>query len=64
MGKRIAQSFMGYQTTSRWLTEATPFALAYGMEVIIPTKIGMPTAKTVIQDQRDNLQFFASNHYL
>ena len=55
MGKRIAQSFMGYQTTSRWLTEATPFALAYGMEVIIPTKIGMPTAKTVIQDQRDNL---------
>ena len=33
---------------------ATPFALAYGMEVIIPTEIGMPTAKTVVQDQRDN----------
>ena len=33
---------------------ATPFALAYGMEAIIPTEIGMPTAKTVVQDQRDN----------
>nr|CAN80429.1 hypothetical protein VITISV_013811 [Vitis vinifera] len=33
---------------------ATPFALAYGMEVIILTKIGMPTTKTIVQDQMDN----------
>ena len=24
------------------------------MEAIIPTKIGMPTAKIVVQDQKDN----------
>ncbi|KAL6347373.1 hypothetical protein AAG906_017112 [Vitis piasezkii] len=34
--------------------EATPFALAYWMEAIIQTKIGMPTAKTAVQGQRDN----------
>ncbi|RVW13311.1 hypothetical protein CK203_088988 [Vitis vinifera] len=43
-----------YRTTSRRPTGATPFALAYGMEAIIPTKIGMPTVKTIVQDQRDN----------
>ena len=37
-----------YRTTSRWPTGATPFALAYGMKVIIPTEIDMPTAKTVV----------------
>ena len=44
-----------YRTTSRWPTEATPFALTYGMEVIIPTKISMLTAKKSVQDQRDNI---------
>ena len=33
---------------------ATSFALAYGMEVIIPTEIEMSIAKTVVQDQKDN----------
>ena len=43
-----------YRTTSRWSMKTTPFILAYGMEAIIPTKIGMPTAKIVVQDQMDN----------
>ena len=43
-----------YRTTSRRPTGATPFALAYGMEVIIPTEIDMSIAKTVVQDQKDN----------
>ena len=43
-----------YRTTSKQLIGATPFALAHGMKAIIPTEIGMPTAKTVVQDQGDN----------
>ena len=31
-----------YRTTSRRPTGVSPFALTYGMEAIIPTKIGMP----------------------
>ena len=43
-----------YRTTSRWPMGATLLALAYAMKAIIPTAIGMPIAKTVVQDQRDN----------
>ena len=43
-----------YWATSKLPIGATHFALAYRMEVIIPTEIDMPTAKTTMQDQRDN----------
>ena len=43
-----------YRTIFRWPTGATLFALSYGMKVIIPIEIGMPIAKTVVQDQKDN----------
>ena len=43
-----------YRTTSKRPTRATPFTLAYGMEVVIPIEIGMPTAKTVMRGQRDD----------
>ena len=37
------------RTTLRQLTGNTPFTLAYGMDAIIPKKIGMPTAQTIVQ---------------
>ena len=37
-----------YRTTPRRLTGTTPFALAYGMDAVIPTEIGMPIAQTVV----------------
>ena len=37
-----------YKTTSRRPTGVSPFALAYGMEAIIPTKIGIPTLQTEV----------------
>ncbi|RVW97024.1 hypothetical protein CK203_032400 [Vitis vinifera] len=45
-----------YRTTPERPTGTIHFALAYGMEAIIPTEIGMPTAKTVIQGQRNENQ--------
>ena len=53
-GKLVDKLLWAYQTTSRLPMRSTPFALAYRMEVIIPTEIGMPTTKTTVQDQRDN----------
>ena len=35
-----------YRTTARKPTGISPFALTYGMEAIIPTKIGLPTIRT------------------
>ena len=31
----------------------TPFALAYGTNVVIPTEVGMPTARNTVQGQRN-----------
>ena len=36
--------------------ENTPFVLAYGMNAIISTEIGMPIARTVVQGQMDEDQ--------
>ena len=37
----------------------TPFAIAYRIEVVIPTEIGMPSARTAVQGQRDEGQELA-----
>ncbi|XP_071933287.1 uncharacterized protein [Coffea arabica] len=34
-----------YRTTPRTATQETPFALVYGVEAVIPAKIGMPSAR-------------------
>ena len=35
-----------YRTTARKPNGISPFALTYGMEVVIPTEIGLPTIQT------------------
>ena len=42
-----------YRTTPGRPTGNTPFALAYGMDAVIPTEIGLPTIQTVVQGQSD-----------
>ena len=42
-----------YRTTPRRPTGNTPFALAYGMDAIIPTEIGLPTIRTEAGRQDD-----------
>ncbi|RVW99894.1 hypothetical protein CK203_024826 [Vitis vinifera] len=42
-----------YRTTPGRPTGTTPFVLTYGMDAVIPTKIGMPTTRTTIEDQKD-----------
>ena len=40
-----------YRTTALWPTGISPFVLTYGMEAIVPTKIGMPTLQNNITKQ-------------
>ncbi|KAL6329139.1 hypothetical protein AAG906_007685 [Vitis piasezkii] len=42
-----------YRTTPGRPTGNTPFALAYGTDAVIPTEVGMPTARTAVQGQRN-----------
>ena len=43
-----------YRTTPRRSTGETPFALAYGMEAVIPLEIGLPTLKTELVESNTN----------
>lgn len=43
-----------YQTTPRRSTRETPFALDYGMEVVIPLEIGLPTLRTELAENSSN----------
>ena len=45
-----------YRTTPRRPIGNTHFTLAYRMDAVIPTEIGMPTARTAVQGHRDEWQ--------
>ena len=45
-----------YRTKARRPTDISLFTLTYGMEAIVPTKIGMPTLPTDIPEQ-SNTEF-------
>ena len=40
-----------YRTTARKPIGISPFSITYGMEVIIPTEIGMPTIRADVPEQ-------------
>ena len=42
-----------YRTTPRRPIGNTPFVLAYGMDVVIPMEISLPTIRTVVRGQKD-----------
>ena len=42
-----------YRTTPGRPIGNTPFALAYGMDPVIPTEIGLPTTRTEVGQQDD-----------
>ena len=46
MGRRTSRGPLGLQNDRRKTNWYIPFALTYGIEAIIPTKIGMPTLRT------------------
>ncbi|RVW45604.1 hypothetical protein CK203_091541 [Vitis vinifera] len=51
--EKLSGVLWAYRTTPGRPTGNTPFALTYGTDVVIPTEVGMPTARTVVQGQRN-----------
>uniref|UniRef100_A0A2N9HPS3 RNase H type-1 domain-containing protein n=1 Tax=Fagus sylvatica TaxID=28930 RepID=A0A2N9HPS3_FAGSY len=43
-----------HRTTKRRSTGETPFALAYGVEAVIPLEVGLPTTRTTEYDVEEN----------
>lgn len=46
--KELPDVLWAYRTTHGRPTGNTPFVIAYGIDAVIPTEIGMPTARTVV----------------
>lgn len=53
MGRKATRHLVAYRTTPERPIGNTPFALTYRLDAIIPTEIGMPTARTAVQGQKD-----------
>ncbi|RVW90565.1 hypothetical protein CK203_030965 [Vitis vinifera] len=51
--KELSGALWAYRTTPGRPTGNTPFALAYGMDAVIPTEIGLPTIRTEAAKQDD-----------
>ena len=51
--KELSDVLCAYRTTLGQPTGNTPFALAYNIDVVIPTKIGLPTIQTIVRGQND-----------
>ena len=47
---KLPSMLWAYRTTNSWPTRVIPFALAYDMEVIIPTEIGMSIVRMTMQE--------------
>lgn len=54
--EKLLDILWAYQTTPGRPIGNTHFALAYGMDSVIPTKIGMPMSRIAMQGQRDEDQ--------
>ena len=50
-----------FRTTPRNPTRETPFSLTYGVEVVIPFEIGLPTLHSEEFDQENNMQALAKD---
>ena len=51
--EELPRVLWAYRTTARKPTGVSPFALTYGMEAVIPTKIGLPTIRTATLDSEN-----------
>jgi hypothetical protein len=57
--KELPSVLWTHRTTVRKSTGETPFAMAYGVETVIPLEVGIPTTRTTdfaVETNEDNLR--------
>ncbi|KAL0307750.1 UNVERIFIED_CONTAM: hypothetical protein Sangu_3013300 [Sesamum angustifolium] len=48
--ERIGEALWAYRTTVRTPTQATPYALVYGVEAVLPLEQRIPSLRIAIQE--------------
>ena len=54
--EELSNVLWAYRTTPRRPTGETPFALAYGLEAVIPLEVGLPTIRSEVFEELNNNQ--------
>ncbi|XP_074297455.1 uncharacterized protein LOC141628182 [Silene latifolia] len=52
--ERIGEALWAYRTTYKTRTQATPYALVYGVEAVLPLELQIPSLRIAIQEGLTN----------
>ncbi|XP_049414758.1 uncharacterized protein LOC125877536 [Solanum stenotomum] len=60
--EKLPYALLGYRTTIRTSTGATPYMLVYGSEAIIPAEVEIPSLKIIQEVGLDDAEWIRSRH--
>ncbi|XP_049397224.1 uncharacterized protein LOC125861347 [Solanum stenotomum] len=60
--EKLLYALLGYRTTIRTSTGATPYMLVYGSEAVIPTKVEIPSLRIIQEVGLDDAKWIRSRH--
>ncbi|XP_070002124.1 uncharacterized protein [Nicotiana sylvestris] len=60
--EKLPFALLGYRTTVRTYTRATPYMLVYGIEAVIPAKVEIPSLRVIHEAELSDVEWIRS-HY-
>ncbi|XP_070001988.1 uncharacterized protein [Nicotiana sylvestris] len=60
--EKLSFSLLGYRTTTRTSTGATPNMLVYGTEVVIPAEVEIPSLRIIQEVELDDAEWVKSRY--
>ncbi|XP_060177847.1 uncharacterized protein LOC132607786 [Lycium barbarum] len=60
--EQLPYALLGYHTTARTSTGATPHLLVYGTEVFIPAEVEIPSLRIIQEAELDNAEWFLARY--
>ncbi|XP_060177812.1 uncharacterized protein LOC132607745 [Lycium barbarum] len=60
--EKLPYALLGYRTTARTSTGATPYMLVYGSEAVIPAEIEIPSLRIIEDVGLDDAEWIRSRH--
>ncbi|XP_070010010.1 uncharacterized protein [Nicotiana sylvestris] len=60
--EKLSFALLGYRTTVRTSTGATPYMLVYGTEAVIPAKVEIPSPRIIQEAELDDAEWVKSRY--
>ncbi|XP_059288235.1 uncharacterized protein LOC132041545 [Lycium ferocissimum] len=60
--KQLPYALLGYRTTARTLTGATPYQLVYGTEAVIPAEVEIPLLRILQEAELDDAEWIRKRY--